>query len=119
MIFGIGTDIIKVSRIRDLIEKQGNKFLSKIFSDTEVAIATDKSENHYHYFAKRFAAKEAFAKAFKTGIGESCKFKDIEILNNENGAPYINVLIPNFNYNVHLSLADEIDHAIAFVILEK
>lgn len=117
MIIGIGCDIISIRRIKDIITKWEDKFLNRIFSEEEIACANSKGENYYSYLAKRFAAKEALSKALQTGIGAHFSFKDCEVLNNTNGAPYFKFYKP-LPYKIHLSLSDEKDYAQAFVIIE-
>ncbi len=119
MIQGIGCDIVSIKRIKSVIEKWGEKFLFRIFTDSELKNAAEKKQGYYAYLAKRFAAKEALSKALRTGIGPSLKFKDCEILNDENGAPFFNFLSKNLNLNPHLSLSDEKEYAQAFVIIEN
>ena len=85
--------------------------------------------NKKNYFAKRFAAKEAFAKSLGTGFRSNLNFKDIEILNDNKGKPYFfksrkinNIIEKKFNvkkYNLFLSISDEKDYSIAFTILQK
>lgn len=119
MIDGVGCDIVSIPRIMKAIKRWGDKFLYRVFTDKEIAAAASKNNIRYNYFAKRFAAKEAFAKALKTGIGEKCSFRDIEILNNSKGMPYCNILRKEINLIPHLSLSDDGEYALAFVILEK
>lgn len=130
MIFGIGNDIIDVKRIQALCDKFEFAFLKKIFSENEI-LQSEKSQDSnlkMNFFAKRFAAKEAFAKACGIGIGRGINFLDIEVQNDEFGKPYFNILndkkdflLQKFgaDFNVFLSLSDEKDFAIAFVIIEK
>ncbi len=91
----IGTDIIEIDRINLIIERYGQKFLNRIFTKKEQVYCTryDKSARH---FAGRFAAKEAISKALGTGIGKDINWLDMEILNDNNGAPYV-VLSPQAN----------------------
>lgn len=120
MIIGIGCDIVKVTRIQRLIEKVGDKFLSRIYTQKEIAMGLKlPKEKGYAYFAKRFAAKEAVSKALGTGIGEVVSFLDIEIQSAPNGKPLV-ILAPQrlAELKVHLSLADEDDLAIAYAIAE-
>jgi holo-[acyl-carrier protein] synthase len=120
MIFGIGSDIVEIERIKNSIIKNGEKFLNRIFTSEELKLAPKLiNENYYAYFAKRFAGKEAFSKALKTGIGSNISFQDIEILKEDSGAPTIKILKPNFHFNIHISLTDESDYALAFVIIEN
>ncbi|PCI85614.1 MAG: hypothetical protein COB24_12545 [Hyphomicrobiales bacterium] len=131
MIIGIGTDIVEVRRIAQSIEKFGDKFLARTFSVDELEHAK-KLNSPIPYYAKRFAAKEAFSKAIGTGIGQAALLKDISTLNNEQGAPYIQlsgnaaIFIANLQKNhadgdikIHVSLSDEKQYAQAFVILER
>lgn len=130
MIIGIGTDIVEISRVKRLIDKSGNKFLKKIFSEEEIkgALKYKSEEKYYAYFAKRFAAKEALAKALGTGIGSKISFRDIMVMNGKSGKPEIllkgtglktlNKLIPKgFSAKIDFSLSDEKDYALAFVVI--
>lgn len=115
MIFGIGCDIINIERVAASIDEFGDTFLNKIFTAEEIRRAPQEKDNYYSYFAKRFAAKESFAKAMKTGIGQELAFKDMEILNDDNGMPYFN----SPKYKTHLSISDEYPYAMAYVVIEK
>ena len=125
-ILGIGVDVIKNKRIQYLINKKS--FIKRTFGKNEVELSK-KTSNKINYFAKRFAAKEAFAKSLGTGIRNNLNFKDIEILNDFNGKPYflktkkINDIILNKfkikKYNLFLSISDEKDYSIAFTIIQK
>ncbi|MDF3048129.1 MAG: holo-(acyl-carrier-protein) synthase [Candidatus Midichloriaceae bacterium] len=122
MIVGVGCDIVKVTRIQQLIKKFGLKFLRRICTESEIEraqkLALDKS--YYKYFAKRFAAKEAVAKALGTGIGEFVSFTDIEIQNLQNGRPIVKLSCNNCEaFKVHISLADEEEFAVAYAIVES
>jgi holo-[acyl-carrier protein] synthase len=121
MIVGIGCDIIKIARIQSLIERVGDKFLSRIYTQSEIATGLKlPKEKGYAYFAKRFAAKEAVSKALGTGIGEAVSFLDIEIENAASGKPMVRLVPQQFaKFSVHLTLADEDDSAIAYAIAEK
>ncbi len=128
MIVGIGNDLISVSRIENLIFKFKEKFEEKIFTTVEISKARSL-KNPTQFYAKRFAAKEAFAKALGLGIGRGVDFKDIEIDNDSLGKPFIRILNSkeelikqHFNCEkiaVHLSLSDEESMASAFVVIEK
>ena len=87
-IFGIGTDIINIKRINNSIKKGGFNFKKKIFSDSEINYC-ERKKNSSAFYAKRFAAKEAFAKALGTGITKGISLKDIEIYNDSSGKPNI------------------------------
>lgn len=119
MIIGIGCDIIKTLRIARLNENYGSLFRERIFTDYEIRNAEKLSEPQRNsYYAKRFAAKEAVAKAFGTGINADLKFTDIEVMNDHLGAPKVHCKNQN-NLIIHLSLSDDDDIAIAYVIIEK
>ena len=127
MIYGIGTDIIDIRRIKNTINKYGDRFKRKCFHKHEI----ERSENKYknvESFAKRYAAKEACAKALGTGLARGIFWKDIEVRNNKYGKPFI-ILHNNAkkfinnkfknNIQIELSLTDEKDFAIANVIIFK
>ena len=84
-ILGIGVDIIQNKRIKDSIKN--HKFKNRIYSSNELKLSS-YSKNKIGYFSKRFAAKEAFAKALGTGFRDNLNFKDIEIMNDKLGKPY-------------------------------
>ncbi|MDJ1257128.1 MAG: holo-ACP synthase [Candidatus Midichloria sp.] len=119
MIIGVGCDIVKISRISDLLKEYGMSFKEKIFTEGEINLGQKLDELlQASYYAKRFAAKEAFSKALGTGIGNGLDFLDIEVINNELGAPKINCQKLG-NKLAHLSLSDEWEFAIAYVIVEE
>jgi holo-[acyl-carrier protein] synthase len=121
MIIGIGCDIISISRIAKILTKYNCKFLNRIYTAKEINRAPSIGvPRYYAYFAKRFAAKEAYAKATKLGIGGDITFSSIEILNDANNAPYFNYHpFANKEINTFLSLSDENSYAIAYVVLLK
>ena len=88
-IFGIGTDIVDVKRIKKSLNNK--LFLSRLFNKDEIS-KCGKTINSPNCFAKRFAAKEAFSKALGTGISKGIYFKEIVILNKKSGKPYINII---------------------------
>tara|TARA_B100001093_G_scaffold474514_1_gene499246 strand:- start:783 stop:1163 length:381 start_codon:yes stop_codon:yes gene_type:complete len=122
-IYGIGTDIVSVGRIKESLKKKN--FLKRIFNKEEVAKCS-KLINSNNCYAKRFAAKEAFAKALGTGIANGINFNEIKILNEKNGKPFIK-LIGNTKkiindklkkkFKISLSLSDEKKYAVAFVTI--
>ena len=126
MIIGNGVDIIDNKRIEKSLKIKG--FKKRLFTLNEIN-QSKKYRNKTNYFAKRFAAKEAFVKALGTGFRDNINFNDIEIYNNKKGSPKIkisqkikDILKKKFklkNYDIHLSLSDEKNHSIAFVILNK
>jgi len=133
MILGIGTDIISISRIEALMKRKGEDvFLKKNYSRYEIEAAYNIKDDNKRtaYIAKRFAGKEALAKALGTGIGKAVAFKDISILNDKSGKPYILIedaaadyirreIFNDHDVNFHISLADSDDMAQAFVVIEK
>jgi len=125
-IIGNGVDIVENRRIAKSLKN--NVFLYRIFTKNEIE-QSKKIKNKVNFFAKRFAAKEAFVKALGTGIRNNINFKDINVKNNINGQPLMNIsdklkklLKQKFKinkYRLHLSLSDEKKHSIAFVIINK
>ena len=89
-IFGIGTDIVNIRRIEQSLKKHKFSFKNKIFSKKEISYC-EKRKNSGAFYAKRFAAKEAFSKALGTGIRKGVNLKDIEITNNVHGKPSISL----------------------------
>lgn len=119
MIRGIGCDIVNIERIAKLYKKSPEQFLERIFTKNEIANAPENIEQKISYLAKRFAAKEAFAKALGTGIGGEVSFNEIEILNDQNGMPYITSLKnQHSDLKINLSLSDEKNLALAFITIE-
>ena len=120
---GLGIDIIDNRRIKKTIDRFGNKFVERCFTINEINISNQK-QNRTSYFAKRFAAKEACAKAMGTGLVKNINWKDIEVMNDINGKPYINLYnnafrsfkkMSNKECNILLSLSDERNYSIANV----
>ena len=87
-IFGIGTDIVNIKRIDKILKKKNSNFKNRIFSRGEI-IYCDNKKNPSSYYAKRFAAKEAFTKALGTGISKGINLKNIEIFNDTLGKPKV------------------------------
>ena len=125
-ILGIGVDIIDNKRIRKSITNKA--FIKRIFTSKEI-LNSGSQKNKTNYFAKRFAAKESFAKALGTGFRKNLNFKDVEILNNKLGKPYFlnnkkidKIIFDRFKVkssNFFLSISDEKDYSIAFTIIQK
>lgn len=88
MVLGIGIDIIEIERIQQSYEKFGDRFLNKIFTQTEKDYCLGK-KNLYQHLAARFAAKEAVSKALSTGWSKGFRWKDIEIYNEKSGMPRV------------------------------
>lgn len=116
MIRGIGMDIVEITRIQRLIERQP-KFIERILTKKEQLVFHNRrGRRQYEYAAGRFAAKEAFAKALGSGIGEELSFQDIETAADEYGKPYIEA---PFSSGVHLSITHSKEYAAAQVVIEK
>ncbi len=125
MIYGVGTDIINIERVAHILEKNKEGFVKRVLSEHEQALFANKGDSA-SYCAKRFAAKEAFAKALGTGIGKTVSFQDLTVRNNDEGKPYfipsekLRLFLVNKNIkHAHLSLSDEKYNAVAFVVLES
>lgn len=125
MIIGIGTDIIEVSRVQEAMQKYGDRFARRIFTEIEIAYCSPKKTAALHY-AGRFAAKEAAFKALEHGWGGSLGWKEIEISNEGSGAPRISFhgkaleLANNKKVrNAFVTISHIQDFASAVVILES
>ena len=124
MIYGIGTDIVSVSRIRQVLSRHGERFPRRILSDAEFAEFTAKKDP-VRFLAKRFAAKEALSKALGLGMNMPMSWRRMTVGHDTRGKPII-VYHPELEAYVksigvvggHISIADEEDHAMAFVVLE-
>ena len=125
-ILGIGVDIVSNLRIKKSIKN--NSFVNRVFSKSEV-YQSKKTKNKSNYFSKRFAAKEAFMKALGTGFRFNANFKDISVINNKEGKPELKItnnikklLINRLKvkkFNLFISLSDEKNYSIAFVVIQK
>ena len=124
ILFGVGTDIIRVNRLKKSLKKK--PFLLRIFSEEEI-VKCKKTKKNSNCFAKRFAAKEAFSKALGTGISKGINFNEIIVLNEKSGKPYIKLIkktkkivekkLKKRKYKISLSISDEKDYAVAFVTI--
>lgn len=124
MIVGVGTDLVAVARIAETLSRQPVRFPRRVLVDAEID-AFRAAPDAARWLAKRFAAKEAVAKAFGTGIGGQLSFKDIVIGRSPAGAPLVSfrgagstLAAARGVARAHLSLSDERDYALAFVVLE-
>ena len=125
-IYGIGTDIINIKRMKNILKRNGKRFKNKYFSVKEINYC-EKKKNPSAFYAKRFAAKEALTKALGTGIGKGINIKNIEISNDANGKPFIKLKgkvdeylkrsIRKKKYNIYLSLSDDEPWAQATVVI--
>jgi holo-[acyl-carrier protein] synthase len=129
MIYGIGTDICDIRRIRASLERHGGRFAEKVLGEQELATWRQRSERWpdrgTRYVATRFSAKEAFSKAIGLGLRMPMTWRDCEILNLPSGRPTI-VLhrglkdwFDNQGLTAHVSVTDETDYAASFVVVEK
>ena len=126
MIYGNGIDIIDIKRIKRAIDKYGNRFKKRCFSISEI-VRSEKRLNSVESYAKRYAAKEACAKALGTGLARGVFWKDIEVENNQYGKPLMKLhgkakeIFKNMNKisnkQIEVSLSDEKRYAIANVII--
>jgi len=125
-IIGIGVDIVNNNRLKKLVKNKN--FIERVFTISEQKIS-NKFKNKINFYSKRFAAKEAFSKATGFGISRNLNFKDIEIKNNKIGKPSVNLNKSTISYlnkkfkvksfKTSLSLSDEKNYSIAYVIIEK
>ena len=123
MIKGVGTDLIKVARIEQALEKHGDRFASRILTSDEIQLFNSASCGA-RYLAKRFALKEAIVKALGTGIAKGVGWQNINISNNEAGQPYaeLNGMAKTVMESLgasclNISLSDEQDYVLAFAVL--
>lgn len=132
MIYGIGTDIVLIDRIQGLITRYGDRFARRVLGPEELAEYRRRLARGAHgpaysarYLAKRFAAKEAFSKALGLGLRGPMTLLSLQILNNARGQPIaiarkaLEPYLRERDLVAHVSLSDEVDSAVAFVVLEK
>ena len=124
MIYGIGTDIVTISRVAALYQRHGERALEKLLSPSERADCREAAQPG-RFLAKRFAAKEALGKALGTGVRAPVLLTAISIVHGDLGkpgfefAPELAAHLATLGLQAHLSLSDETDVALAFVILEQ
>lgn len=125
MIFGIGTDIVRIERMQNALDRYGDKFAERILSGEELK-DYHKTEQGARFLAKRFAAKEATAKAMGTGFRDGLSLKHIFVGHDDLGKPVLNYLQKASDFicenkitESHISLADEQEYAVAFVTLMR
>tara|TARA_B100000427_G_scaffold306415_1_gene293145 strand:- start:653 stop:1051 length:399 start_codon:yes stop_codon:yes gene_type:complete len=127
MIIGTGIDLLKISRIKKVLDKFGDNFLKKIFSEYELK-KNKKDFLKISKLAKSFATKEAFVKALGTGFNKTVSFKDISLRNEENGKPFLNISNRVQKYLdkktpigyksvINVSISDEKDYVVSNVII--
>jgi holo-[acyl-carrier protein] synthase len=129
MIIGLGSDLCNIERIRASLDRFGERFEQRVFTEVERAKARRRTLTTAETYAKRFAAKEAFSKAVGTGFKRGVFMKDIGVVNAPSGAPTLHLtggakarldaLIPDgYEARIHLTLTDDHPWAQAFVIIE-
>jgi holo-[acyl-carrier protein] synthase len=126
MIIGVGNDIVELSRIKKLLDRDvGRRFLERVLTEEELAIAEGKSARIYEYAAGRFAAKEAVSKALGCGIGEKVGFRDISVVPDELGKPVcrlsrwsLGALGLPTNTRIHVSISHSHTIVSAFAVVE-
>lgn len=124
MIHGLGIDMVEIVRIKRAIERWGDRFITRVFTQREIDHCFGR-KNPHSCLALRLAAKEAFSKSIGLGMRKGIKWKDIEVVHDANGKPHINLHGETYRIyrdkalsNVHVSLTDESGWAVAAVILE-
>ncbi len=129
MIVGLGSDLCNIERIQNSLDRYGERFEARVFTDQERAKAARRPFTRAGTYAKRFAAKEAYSKAVGTGFKRGVFMKDIGVVNAPSGAPTLSLaggaraaldaLIPaGYEPHIHLTLTDDHPWAQAFVIIE-
>jgi holo-[acyl-carrier protein] synthase len=128
LILGIGSDFADITRIEATLERFGERFIARIFTDVE-RTRSDRKPDRAGSYAKRFAAKEACAKALGTGMRVGVFWRDMGVVNLRSGAPTLAltggaarrlaaITPPGMTPHIHLSLTDDHPYALAFVVIE-
>jgi holo-[acyl-carrier protein] synthase len=122
MICGLGTDIVEIARVEEMLARWQQHFVQRVFTPEEIALCENRA-NRASAFAARFAAKEAFSKALGTGVDKDFSWKDFAVGHQSNGSP-LPVLSPRLavrleNTRIHVSLSHSDHYATAVVVLEK
>ncbi len=123
MIYGIGVDLIEIDRIRQAIERNGQRFIDRVYTDAEQEYCTQRPS--YACYAARFTAKEAFLKALGTGLRKGMRWRDIEVYTDKLGKPHLQLHghlqerchAERFKH-IHLSLSHSTAYAMAQVVIE-
>ena len=123
MVLGIGIDIIEIDRIKKSVDRFGDLFINKIFTETEKEYCLNK-QNKYQHLAARFAAKEAIFKAISTATGFSFGWKDLEIYNEKNGMPHVKLLgklsdFLNDGKDLKITMSHSVNYVTCFAILSS
>jgi holo-[acyl-carrier protein] synthase len=128
MIIGIGSDLIDIRRIEKTLERHGERFRARVFTEIEQA-KSERREERAASYAKRFAAKEACSKALGTGLSRGVFWRDMGVVNKPSGAPTMaltggalkrleGLVPPGCTANIHVTITDDYPLAQAFVIIE-
>ncbi|MBO2945301.1 holo-ACP synthase [Paenibacillus sp. F411] len=129
MIYGIGHDVLEISRVSLLLEgRHGERFVERVLTPAERRLAADKGKRRAEFIAGRFAAKEAISKAFGCGIGHTIGFLDMEIVPDNAGRPVaaisrecwarLGITEPE-SYNTHITITHQSELASAFAVIER
>jgi holo-[acyl-carrier protein] synthase len=124
MIYGVGTDMVSVARMEKALARGGERFAHRILAPGERA-AFAAAAHPARLLAKRFAAKEAFGKAFGTGVAVPATLHSIEVIRDERGKPHFTChgalaeIMASEKLCAHLSLTDELDYVVAFAVIER
>ena len=124
MIYGIGADIVRIPRMDKVLVKYGQRFANRILAPDERNAFAARSDPE-RFLAKRFAAKEAFGKALGTGVAAPATLHAVIVDNDARGKPFfrfspaLEAYMHEENLAAHLTLADEVDYVVAFVVVEK
>jgi len=125
VLVGLGADLIEVERVRGVLERQGPRFLERVFTDEERAYCAGMAHPHKHY-AARFAAKEAVSKCFTTGIGAELGWRSVSIYHGARNQPLVRLdekgqalLAQVGATHVHVTLSHTESHALAVAVLVR
>jgi holo-[acyl-carrier protein] synthase len=123
MVIGIGTDIVDVARIKHSHDEYGDRFLTRVFTQTEIDYSNHFGEHKYLHLAARFAAKEAFSKAIGTGMRQGMAFKLVGIRNESSGLPHIELfgaMLERWGtHTIHVTLSHTAQIGLAVVVIEQ
>ena len=124
MIYGIGTDMVEIARMEQALARHGDRFAHRILASGEHE-AFAQARQPARLLAKRFAAKEAFGKAFGTGVAPPATLHSVEITRDERGKPHFNYhgelarIMADEKLGAHLSITDEAEYVVAFAVIER
>lgn len=123
MINGIGTDVVDVPRIQAALQEYGERFMAKVFTEEEITYCNRFGDTRFLHYAARFAAKEAFSKAVKTGMRDGMSFKQVGIRNLPSGEPVMELFGTMKErwggHTIHVSISHTATVALAVVVIES